>query len=318
MDRGESKQGSAENKRIKLNVWMLASIVFALLFVLSLIFRGGTGITGNVISNQEAGSKTLSLINDYFITEGSATLTGIEEESNLYKVNLLYNSQVTPVYITKDGKYLIMPNGLVDIAQLEATASQQGEEQPEAETPKSNKPVVELFVMTHCPYGTQAEKGLIPVLELLGDSIDGKIRFVHYFMHGDKEEQETYRQVCIREEQPEKYLDYLKCFLEAGNSEECLGNANIDKAKLDSCIKDKSEGYYAEDSALSEEYGVRGSPTLVVNGVIVSSARSPAAYLSTICSAFNAPAEECTEQLSSTTPGAGFGYEGSGTGQGSC
>jgi len=28
--------------------------------------------------------------------------------------------------------------------------------------------------MTHCPYGTQAEKGMIPVIESLGDLIDAK------------------------------------------------------------------------------------------------------------------------------------------------
>ena len=42
--------------------------------------------------------------------------------------------------------------------------------------PKSDKPLVELFVMAYCPYGTQAEKGLIPVIELLGDKIDASIK----------------------------------------------------------------------------------------------------------------------------------------------
>jgi len=32
------------------------------------------------------------------------------------------------------------------------------------ELPKTAKPKVELFVMSHCPYGTQAEKAMIPVV----------------------------------------------------------------------------------------------------------------------------------------------------------
>ena len=145
---------------------------------------------------------------------------------------------------------------------------------------------------------------------MLGDKIDSSIKFVHYFLH-EPEEAETPLQVCIREEQSDKFLDYLKCFLEDGDAEKCLIEANIDKTKLDLCIAGKADDYYAADSELSEGYGVRGSPTLVINGVIADSGRSPAAYLGTICSAFNNAPEECEEELSDVTPSAGFGYTAS-------
>ncbi|MBU3941884.1 MAG: hypothetical protein KKF74_03150, partial [Nanoarchaeota archaeon] len=48
--------------------------------------------------------------------------------------------------------------------------------------PKKDKPEVELFVMSHCPYGTQIEKGMLPVARLLGDKIDFNIRFCSYAM----------------------------------------------------------------------------------------------------------------------------------------
>ena len=88
--------------------------------------------------------------------------------------------------------------------------------------------------MTHCPYGTQAEKGLIPAMKLLGDNANIQIRFVHYFMHGEKEEQETYRQVCIREEQGAKFISYLECFLEDGDSSRCLSSVGINQAAVNS------------------------------------------------------------------------------------
>ena len=101
--------------------------------------------------------------------------------------------------------------------------------------------------------------------------------------------------------------------IEDGEAERCLEEVGIDQTKLNECIDTNAEGYYDTDSVLSEGYGVRGSPTLVVNGVIANSGRSSAAYLDTICSAFNEAPEECLEELSAANPSAGFGYNTDGT-----
>jgi len=240
----------------------------------------------------------------------------------LYRIIFIFNDQEVPISITKDGKYLLQEIEL-DLEkqkqELEELKEQQANVAPEIqEIPKSDKPKVELFVMTHCPYGTQAEKGIISVFELLGNKIEGDIRFVHYFMH-EPEETETPIQICIREEQTEKYLNYLSCFLEDGDSNRCLTEIKIDTNKLNSCIGGKAEDYYNLDSELSQSYGVGGSPTLVINGQIITSGRSSAEYLATICSAFNIPPEECNEELNSVSPSPGFGYSGSGSNnQASC
>ena len=240
----------------------------------------------------------------------------------LYKIIFIFNNQEVPISITKDGKYLLQEMEL-DLKkqkqQLEELKEQQANVTPEIqEIPKSDKPKVELFVMTHCPYGTQAEKGIISVFELLRNKIEGNIRFVHYFMH-EPEETETPIQICIREEQPEKYLNYLSCFLEDGDSNRCLTEIGIDANKLNLCIGGKAEDYYIFDSELSQSYGVGGSPTLVINEQIISSGRSSAEYLATICSAFNITPEECGGELNSVNPSPGFGYSGSGSNsQASC
>ncbi len=194
---------------------------------------------------------------------------------------------------------------------------------------KSDKPVVELFVMSHCPFGTQAEKGIIPVAELLDDKIDFDIKYVYYAMHDKIEVDEQLKQYCIQEEQNDKFFDYLKCFLDGGDekADECLADAKVDQDKLAACIEESdvefgiTEKYNDKASWLSgrfplfeihkdlnEKYGVRGSPTLVVNGQQVQSARSPAAYLATICGAFNKAPKECNENLDATNPSPGFGY----------
>jgi hypothetical protein len=153
-------------------------------------------------------------------------------------------------------------------------------------------------------------------------------------MH-EPEETETPRQICIREEQGDKFIPYLKCFLEGNgivdpnyglvmegkDPETCMQEVGIDINKVNTCIDSgKWEEYYAEDSQLSQAYGVQGSPTLIVNGVQVSSGRSASAYLGSVCSAFTNVPEECTSlSLSTETPDPYFGWEGTGaSGTGTC
>ena len=295
------------------NPWKVAALIFGVAAIVLLVismrggFAGMTGNgTGNVIAEDDAGDKILDYLNDR--TGGGVELVEVNGMGgNLYEALVEYQGQEIPVYVTKDGEYFVQGAVPMDL-DLEGLSDAQEQEAPEV--PKSDKPVVELFIMTHCPYGTQAEKGFLPVLELLGDKIEGSIRFVHYFMH-EPEETETPIQVCIREEQGDRFNDYLSCFLEDGDSDRCLEETGIDTAKLDSCVETKSEEYYDVDSVLSEDYGVRGSPTLVINGVQASSGRSPSAYLEAVCSAFNDAPEECEEELSTQTYSPGFGYEAS-------
>jgi len=294
-------------KKARSNPWMVSTIVLGVVALILIIGSfSGFGMTGNAISEDVAGQIIVDFAKQQ--TGQEMEVVEINEESGLYEVIVLYQGEEVPLYLTKDGKSLV--NGLTPLVSFD----EQPEEKEEViEVTKSDKPEVELFVMTHCPYGTQAEKGFIPVMKAFENVADLKIRFVHYFMH-DPEEAETPLQVCIREEQSDKYLDYLECFLGEGNSEDCLVKAGIDRTALNTCIETNSEGYYSEDSELSEGYGVQGSPTLVVNGQIVSSGRNPSAYAQVVCSAFNTAPGACSDDFSTANPSPGFGYgEGSAT-----
>ena len=297
-------------KSIKKNPWMFVSIILGIAVIVLFYFVMNVGsVTGNVVSSDDAGESIVEFLN--LRTGGGVEYVSGEDIGNLYEIMVSYQGQEIPVFVTKDGEYYVQ--GAVSMS--EAAAAPAGEDpnqQPPAEVPKSDKPKVELFIMTHCPYGTQSEKGFIPAIELLGDKIDAEVRFVHYFMH-DPEEAETSVQVCIREEQGAKYNDYLKCFLKEGKTEDCIKEVKIDETKLNTCITEKAEEYYASDSALSEGYGVQGSPTLIVNGVKATSGRDSASYLATICAAFNEAPAECSEEISSDAPSPGFGYSATGT-----
>ena len=301
----ETKKESSFLKSFYKNHWAIATIILAVILLL-VLFSNITGntITGNVVSSSTAGQ---NLINFADAQGVELEILGITDIGNFYELDVSLNGQDTILYLTKDGE------NLAQLIPIKTSETPQIASQPQ-DIPKSDKPEIELFIMTHCPYGTQAEKGFIPTIEALGNKINAKIRFVHYFMH-EPEKAETPVQICIREEQPDKFLNYLKAFLKEGNTQTALTAAGIDKTALNDCVANRAEQYYAEDSALSEGYGVQGSPTLVINGVQASSGRDSASYLKTICSAFNTEPSECNAVLSSSSPSPGFGYEtGSDTG----
>lgn len=133
------------------------------------------------------------------------------------------------------------------------------------------------------------------------------VKFVNYAMHGDKEIKENLRQYCIQENQNNKYIDYLTCFIEnEGNYEKCLNETNIDKDMLNECMTEtdntfKISGNYPNFPIYDEvnkEYNVKGSPTLVINGKQVQVSRSPEAVKEAVCNAFNNLPAECNTTLS--------------------
>jgi protein-disulfide isomerase len=289
---------------LRKNPWILSTVVLGIFVVLLVIGSFGSIPTGNSISESDAGKIIVNFAQEQ--TGQPIELDSVTETAGIYEVNIIFQNQTIPLYLTKDGENLIQ--GLTPLSSIPSPQDQEAEKAP-IDVPKTDKPTVELFVMTHCPYGTQAEKGYIPAILELGNNIDASVKFVHYFLH-EPENAETPKQICIREEQASKYNTYLKCFLEDGDSDRCITEAKIDEDKLNDCIDNgNADKYYASDSELSQGYGVQGSPTLVVNGVIVQSGRSADAYFKTICSAFNSVPAICgTASLDSASPSPGFGY----------
>jgi hypothetical protein len=319
-------------RKKRLNSWKIVSFIFIILLIASLFTNGFVGITGfsvfkpkgEELSLDEASDKTLDFINTQLLGgQATAELEDANEESNLYKVSMNLNGQMIDSYVTKDGK-LLFPQA-ISMDELELLDVEE-EPEPVQEQPKAEVPKVELFVMSHCPYGTQIEKGILPVVELLGDKIDFELKFCDYAMHGEVEVREQLNQYCIQKEQSDKLLDYMMCFLEEGRSDNCLAKVGIDRSKLNTCLTETEEEYgilenlrdqttwkgnfptfniYKDDV---DKYSVSGSPTLVINGVAVRASRDPASLLNAICDGFEVPLEECNEELSSETPSPGFGF----------
>jgi hypothetical protein len=317
--------------------WKTISIALGIILIASLVFNFSGGFTGNAtgtISSDEASEKVIEFINEN--VQGVETdITGKTLENGVHKIDLVMNgpqgAQPLTIYMTLDGN-IMFPSAIPLTGSAIQQQAETAQQQVESTITKSDKPKVELFIMSHCPYGTQAEKGMLPVAELLGDQIDFEIKYVSYAMHGKTELDEQTTQYCIAQEQEDKWFDYLWCFLEDSDSEKCITETKIDETKLASCITTTDEEYkitelFNDESTWSggrfpqfnihktdnTAYGVQGSPTLVINGAQVSSARDSASYLTTVCAAFNVAPEECNTELSSTAPSPGFGLDGSGS-----
>lgn len=322
----------------KLFIWQMISGVLLAVLIITLLLvavkpSDDSQITGNVslaTVDQKVVNETISFLEEAFGLSNVIVKETIIEDG-LYNITISLEGQDMPIYATLSGDNLIIPG--MGLLNKEETLMQMEEANQPVEVQKSDKPKVEAFIMSHCPYGTQMAKGLIPVIETLGDKADIEIKFVDYAMRGKTELDEQLNMYCINKEEPEKFLPYLKCFLEEGNTSDCLTRVEIDTTKVNACVSATDEEFEVTElfndestwqggsfpqfnvhKAENDLYGVQGSPTTVINGVVVNNMpRDPAGILNQVCLAFNNQPEECQTQLSSETPGPGFGYDSTGT-----
>ncbi len=189
---------------------------------------------------------------------------------------------------------------------------------------KLQKVEIDLYVMSHCPYGLQMQKAFIPVVEAFKDS--GRLtvnnKFVSYTMHGAEETKDNLYEYCVGEKEPQKEWEFVRCFVEKNGDEAfCLQNLSIDKSAVDNCVAEATTRFgisgtsfpiYASENSL---YGVQGSPTTVFMGKQITLQRNPEAIKEFVCSMLAEPLPAaCGLNLSSAQADYGFGpVIGSGT-----
>ena len=192
-------------------------------------------------------------------------------------------------------------------------------EQACANMTKSDKPLLEVFVVSQCPFGLQMQRIMAEIVSKSPQAEDYlMVRYIGSVsnntitsMHGDKEAQENLRQICIREEQPDKYWGYLNDYMKEGESTESLKSSAIDESMLSACIKDSSRGlaYAQKDFDRAKEFSITGSPTLIMANKMVSesgfatnttNSRSPEALKELLCCGFNEEPSFCDLHLNKT------------------
>ncbi len=320
-EKHEKSEKKVAVKKTNLVIISVAIVALVIGFAAGMVFNPGLG---GSVEKTAAGQRVVDYINNNLVQPGtSVSLVSVEDSNGLYKVTTSYQGTNIPVYVDKSGKIMFVSTPMM----LNETIEQTPAETQPTETPKTDKPAVELFVMAFCPYGVQAEQIMKPVVDLLGSKADIKVRFIASIsgntsdsvdsLHGPTEAMEDLRQVCINKYYPSKYWSYLdkidaNCYSVARDAaaldtcwKAAATNLSMDVAKIDTCSKN-SEGLdlLKADEAITSGYGVTGSPTLIINGVTYSGSRTSEAFKAAICSAFNTPPAECGTTVNSTAAAA--------------
>lgn len=295
--------------------------------------EGGT-TQGNLLSPQAAAEKAINFINQNLLSGGvTASIIEVVEDNGLYKLELKVLEEEHTSYVTKDGKILFIQG--IDMDNPIESESPEPEKLTCEDIKKTEKPLLEAFVVSKCPFGIQMQRILneiaknIPSLaknievkymgSVQGDNITA--------MHGEPEAQENLRQICIREEQLDKYWNYIDCHIEKGDIENCLVKAGVDRNKLDTCMSDNSKGleYAKEDFDSEKKYKVTGSPALILNGERVEEfdfgGRTAEAVKTLLCCGFDIESDICFQKLTETSAATGFSEtysQSSGSSGGSC
>ena len=293
-------------------------ITFAALIII-LVLLATTSANGQnpAVSPNDCSNRVLQYVNQNLVQTGtSATLITTSEDHGLYGIKIQYQSQQMTLYATRDCNLLF--TNTYDMNNPNRIANTGKTPEPPV---KSERPGVDLYVMAFCPYGTQAETVMRPVMDLLGSKADIKLRYITTVtgstadsvdsLHGPTEAQEDLRQICIQKNAPEKFWNYItlfneKCYPASNNQtiqRSCWMNASaqagIDTARIETCASGQ-EGIalLKIDESEANRNGATGSPTLIINGVTYNGARTPEAYKQGICNSFITAPVECNLTLS--------------------
>ncbi len=185
---------------------------------------------------------------------------------------------------------------------------------------KGDKPQIDFFVMSYCPYGNQAEEAIEKVYQELKDKAVFQPRYVIYSnyrgggpkycldkeskycsMHGIQELNQNIRERCVYEDMGTKeFFEFTlamnkKC--NAQNADGCWEGVakelGLDTEKIAKCERERGIEFAKGDKELNDLLKVQGSPTLFIDGQAYNGARTPEGYLSALCAAFDKKPSEC-------------------------
>lgn len=344
-------------KKIDRNKILIGIAIIAIIVTGVLIYaksNGGLSFSSLFGGNDKAlGEKVVKYINDNGLAGSTASLVSVSRAEGLIKVKIKISGTEYDSYVTTNGN-LFFPQGYElnpkedknATSTPDATVGQTAEEIL-ASIKKSDKPMLEAFIVSRCPFGLQMQRMMADAIEkapalaqsvkavYIGNvSADGKTIEA---MHGAEEAKENLRQICIREEQPTKYWPYVACQMKAtGTETSCEKSTGVNSTMLNTCISTPSKGvaYAKKDFDAANALGATASPTLALNGAVVEeftadnspvfgSSRSSDEVKTAICKASTTEPSFCTQTLNTAQAATSFSatYEaaaGGSTGAADC
>lgn len=251
---------------------VIAIEALAILILGALLLQSGGSIVG--ISADKAGKLAVDFINTNY-GEGATPASFVSAKANngVYAVVINYNGTEYTSYVTKDGKLFFTDGLSIEPAKPVNTETK--------EFTKTDKPVVDLFVMSFCPYGNVAETAIAPVIGLLGDKIETNLRYIFYgnygdpaqssqycydtdrlycSMHGIQELNQDIREVCVAKYAPDKLWSFIEQINADTKSsdvdskwEAIAVKAGVSVSKIKDCYKNEATTIMAAEKALTEK-----------------------------------------------------------------
>ena len=180
-----------------------------------------------------------------------------------------------------------------------------------------DKVKLDFYVMSQCPYGTQVEDAIYPVLGKLDNDVDFNLHFISTdlgngefkSLHGEPETNGNIVQLCAAKYNPDKYMDMIVCQNKNAreipdNWEQCAKDNNLDVEKIRTCYEgDEGKELHSENIKLANSLGISASPTWLANNRQTFSGIDAETVKTNFCAA-NKDLEGCENTLSSDTGGA--------------
>jgi len=159
--------------------------------------------------------------------------------------------------------------------------------------------LVELYAMSQCPYGVEAETAFKEVVAQLGADIDFKVEFIGRSdesgalssLHGPPEVAGNIVQACAMKYSA-KWFEFIQCQNEdykavAVNGEACAKKIGLPVEKVMACANGPEGQELMKTSfAKAQKNDVGGSPTIHVAGKDYAGDRSPKGLMRAICDAY--------------------------------
>lgn len=166
-----------------------------------------------------------------------------------------------------------------------------------------------LYAMSKCPFASQVETNLLPVLRKLGDQIDLRLEFIgdepspgkFTAMHGESEVSGDLLHLCALKHEPRRFLDLIVCMNQdlqriPDNFDECASQHGVDAHRIQTCAGSREGATLLSDSyRRSKEREARGSPTMYINDERYQGGRTELDFLRAVCRHFTRKPSACLD-----------------------
>jgi hypothetical protein len=214
-----------------------------------------------------------------------AILVDGEEVAKDTEGNTALQGYMTPVgkwrSLRLDGKFdptaEICDNGGVD-DDADGKADCADDQCKEAKACREAKPrTLDMFVMSHCPYGAQAMVAADTVAQHFGKDLNLNVHFIGQIqgdqlssMHGQEEVNEDLREICAANKYPKnnQFAKYLGCRskdLRNTDWQACAKSSGMDEKVIAKCVETEGKDLLRKSFEFANTLKIGASPTFLSN-----------------------------------------------------